>query len=151
MFDTEFTNHQNVPCDRRNGKLHNAPGKMKGLAPFDIWWRPIRTDQQRFKIRFDAARELGFPGDIEEFKHAYNTGYSTLNQIEQHRFVYNFMAARFNQDRQSIEDYLLAWTIGKSKVQKNYEKEVNRYLSIIYDPECKDRTFTEYLSGFTSF
>ncbi|CZR50639.1 uncharacterized protein PAC_00513 [Phialocephala subalpina] len=148
MFDTEFTNHQDVPCDRCNGKLVDAPGNMKGLSPFEIWWRPIRTDEQRFEVRFDAARELGFSGDVEEFKRAYDAGYSKLNQIEQHRFIYNFMSTVFNKSTQSMENDLLAWVRGKTDDHKKYEKDVNRFLSILYDPGCEDRTFIEYLNGF---
>ncbi|KAF8863422.1 hypothetical protein BDZ45DRAFT_738392 [Acephala macrosclerotiorum] len=151
MFDLELTNHEDLPCDRPNGKSYNAPGgTMRGLSPFDLWWRPVRTDEQKFKVRLDAALSLGFPGDVEEFRRAYQAGYAEINHTEQHRFIYNFMAARFNGNVQSIEGYLFAWIGGKSDEQKKHEKDVNRFLSILYDPECKDRTFTEYLNGFTS-
>lgn len=152
IFDPELTNYEDLPCDRPNGKAYNggaSQGTMDGLASFDIWWRPVRTDEQKFEIRFEAARKNGFPGDVEEFRRAYQSGYAGLTHIEQHRFVYNFMAARFNNNTQSIEDYLLAWIGGKSDEQKRYEKDTLRFLSIIYDPECEDRTFTQYLNGFT--
>ncbi|KAF8859670.1 hypothetical protein BDZ45DRAFT_673201 [Acephala macrosclerotiorum] len=43
MLDETTCSHEDLPCDRPNGKSYGAEGQMSGLSSFDVWWRPART------------------------------------------------------------------------------------------------------------
>lgn len=84
MLDRVLCKFEDVPCDRppgRLGKLYEAgrdhipPTQMSGLSGYDLWWRPVRTDEEKLQTRFDHACSLGFTDTLEEFRAAYDAGY----------------------------------------------------------------------------
>jgi hypothetical protein len=103
---------------------------MGGLRRIDIWWREYLTEDEKLQIRFNAACQAEFEGDIEEFEQAYKAGFAEhYSMFEQERMVRGFIASSFHGNPQTFAEYPRAYAAGELLIDEKYEKDIKRWLS----------------------
>jgi len=150
MLDDGFCKVADVPCDKdKNSPTQHRIGPMCGLNGMDISWRPL-SDTQKFTMRFEAAQNVGFEADYDEFKEAYDAGFATrYGDFEQRKIARGFMASRFLGSKQRFVDYFRSWAAGKLSNDEKYDIQFKRWSSFDKDPFYQDQTrsWHEYLKG----
>jgi hypothetical protein len=151
MFDDGLCSREAVPC-LEGGILDPRKewtGPMWGIWNLSFWWRPHRSEEEKFSIRYDAAVKLRFPTDVEDFRQAYESGLSdTCYMHEQDKLIYSFIAAHRVGKAPTFAEYFLKHKEGTLREDERYERDFNNWQAIINEPEKqRDRSWMEYLEG----
>lgn len=153
MLNRDVCNHEDLPCDRPNGKSFRAEGPWRGLASLDIWWRPARSEIQKEQDKvirsFMRACKIGYRGDFVEFARAYRGGLGAIDPSVQDKIVYSFLAAAHFEkggNRPTLANHVLCYIKGLTEAQLKYETLIDQWLDHKEQPKAKP-SFWVFIGG----
>lgn len=133
---------------------------MNGLADLDVWWRPVRTEDQKSQVlalkAFYTACTVGFLGDFVEFGRVYRDGFQELDEEEQIGVMCGFCVWRFERykreggwgDRvEGLEGYWERYQKGERGKQDMYKEMISGYVKLFRDDRAEKRTFCKFFEG----